>query len=299
MARQLKGKKPEAIVARKPKVILFGAPGTGKTWTSIEFPKVYYVACEDGATQPHYRKKLVNAGGLYFGKEEGSQDFKAVIDEMITLATIEHDYRTLVIDSFSKLYNIAASMAEAKVGSDFGKDKKEAQKPTKQLMMWLERLDMNVVLICHAKDSWKREGGQLVNLGATFDGWDKMEYDLDLVLEIQKQARYPSLAVVRKSRMEGFPMFTNFPWEFAEFAKRAGEETMRHAPKAFKVASPEQVAEVRRLVTLLKLDGSEWIDRVFAKAGIDAWSEMDEDRIGKVIAKLNDDIRGKNDGDES
>lgn len=296
MVRALKGKHPSQVEARKPKCIVFGEPNTGKTWESMNFPNVYYIDVESGATQPHYIKKLRDAGGIYFGRDDGAQDFQTVIEEIKTLATIEHDRLTLVIDSFSKLYNIAAATAEAKGGSDFGRDKKEANKPTRQLMMWLERIDMNVILICHAKQGWKREGTQLISLGNTFDGWEKQEYDLDLSLEIQKQGKYPSLAVVKKTRIEGFPSFSAFPWTYKEFALRAGEATMLHKPKVFATASVESVATVRRLVNLLKLEGSDWVERVFAKAGVTDWSEMDEDKVGKVIEKLNADINGLGNG---
>src|SRR5688572_1213897 len=165
MAKQLRARKPDAGSITKPKILIFGPPNVGKTWVSLDFPSVYYIDTEGGASLPQYQAKLEKAGGVYMGKEEGSQDFTTVINEIQTLATVKHDYLTSVIDSFSKLYNVAATIAEQKVGNDFGKDKKEAQKPTRQLLMWLERIDMNVVLICHAKEKWARHGKELVSEG--------------------------------------------------------------------------------------------------------------------------------------
>src|SRR5581483_10452762 len=216
MARTLKGKIPDTVKPSRIKAIVFGPPGVRKTSEALNFPSNYYIDTEGGATGPQYTARLIASGGVYFGKDEGSQDFPAVIDELRTLATVEHPYKTVTIDSFSKLYNIAAANAEARVGNEYGRDKKEAQKPTRQLMLWLERLDMNVLLICHAKEKWVRVGNQLTSAGKTFDGFEKMEYDLDLCLEILPNTGADPIAVVRKSRLTEFPQDGEFPWSFAE-----------------------------------------------------------------------------------
>jgi RecA/RadA recombinase len=175
---KLRAKTPTNETVTKPKVLIFGPPGCGKTWTALEFPRVYYIDTEGGASLPHYQERLRKAGGVYLGKEDGSNDFREVIREVQSLATTPHDYLTLVIDSFSKLYNLASAQAELAVGNDYGRDRKEANKPTRQLMIWLDKLDMNVVLICHQRDKWSKVGGELQNLGVTFDGFEKLEYDL-------------------------------------------------------------------------------------------------------------------------
>jgi hypothetical protein len=288
MARQLKARKPDAGQVTKPKVLIYGPPGVGKTTVSLDFPQVYFIDTEGGASLPAYQRKLADSGGVYFGKEEGSQDFGTVINEIQTLATVEHPYLTLVIDSFSKLYNLAAAQAELTVGNDFGKDKKEAQRPTRQLMSWLERLDMNVVLICHAKDKWERKGGQLVSTGQTFDGWDKMEYDFHLALYIDRGG-----ARVSKTRLEGFPRDATFPWSFAEFEKRAGGAVMLRPPKPVVVAGPEQVAEITRLLGLVKMPEG-WEEKVLNKAGVTSWAEMEADKCQACIDKLLESLKPGN-----
>lgn len=292
MARQLKARKPDAGKVSKPKFLIFGPPGVGKTWQALAFPKVYYIDTEGGADLAHYQKRLAEGGGVYFGKEEGSQDFRTVINEIQTLATVQHDFLTLVIDSFSKLYNIAAAYAEERVGNDFGKDKKEAQKPTRQLMLWLERLDMNVVLICHEKEKWERVttaggGKELVSGGKTFDGYDKMEYDFHLALRIER-----GKASVVKTRFEGFPKDHTFPWSFEEFAKRAGSAVMLAPPKQIVLPTPEQLAEISRLCDLLKVEEG-WTEKVFTKAGVGSWAEMDADKVQACIDTLQAKVKGE------
>ena len=71
----LKAKKPEEVAISKPKFLISGESGVGKTFFSLDFPKPYLIDVESGATRPQYQRKLQNVGGAYFGKEEGSQDW--------------------------------------------------------------------------------------------------------------------------------------------------------------------------------------------------------------------------------
>ena len=171
----LKGRKPEIVVAGKPKIMLSGKAGTGKSLFALNAPAPYLIDTEGGATREQYVKKLIANKGSYLGIEDGSQDFAEVIAQVRELATTKHEYKTLIIDSFSKLYNVEAAAAEERGGSDFGKDKREADKPTRKLLNWLGRLDMTVILICHQKDKWIRQGREIIMEGSTFDGYKKLD----------------------------------------------------------------------------------------------------------------------------
>lgn len=278
----LKAVKPEIVKPSKPKFLVSGKSGVGKTLFAMGFDTPYVIDVEGGAVRPQYMSRLIEGKGAYFGKEQGSQDFKLVIDEIRQLATTQHSYKTLVIDSFSKLYNMAAAIAEESVGNDFGRDKKEANKPTRQLMRWLEKIDMNVILICHQKDKWERKGKEVVYTGTTFDGWDKLEYDLDLWIEIQKVGKERSF-VVKKSRIEAFVEGMEFPLEHKKFAELYGEEIIKAPVQPLIMASAEQVAEIKKLVELVRLD-PEIIDKWMKKAGAEDWEEMSSEQIKKCIS---------------
>jgi KaiC/GvpD/RAD55 family RecA-like ATPase len=287
----LKGIKPEIIKASKPKFMLSGKAGTGKTMFSLNFPNVYLIDTEMGATREQYVKKLQQEGGAYLGPQQGSQDFREVINQVRELATTSHPYKTLVIDSFSKLYNLECAAAEERVGSDFGKDKREANKPTRQLIRWLERLDLSVVLICHQKDKWERRERELIMAGSTFDGFPKMEYDLDLWLEtkLTGNKRY---ATVVKSRIDSFPVGTDIDLDFKTFEKLYGAAIVEGPVKAITLATADQVAEIVRIVELLKMP-EEDCDKWLSKAQAVEWADLSQDNAVKFLDWLNKKMKGE------
>lgn len=281
----LKAIKPEVIDEGHAKMLLSGKSGVGKSFFALDWPMPYYIDTEGGAVRPEYRKKLAASGGAYFGKEQGSQDFNTVINELITLATTKHQYKTLILDSFSALYLRAASVAEEKVGSDFGKDKKEANRPTRQLMRWIDTMQMNVLMICHSKDKWERKrGAELSYAGTTFDGYDKLEYILDLWIELEKEGKNRSF-LVKKSRIASLPQDERFPLDFKKFAEIYGKEKIESAAVPLVMATTEQVQKIKRLLEFVKVEQS-FIDACFSKADVDSWEEMTSETIAKVIASI-------------
>jgi KaiC/GvpD/RAD55 family RecA-like ATPase len=286
----LKGIKPEIVKASKPKFMLSGKAGTGKTMFSLNFDKVYLIDTETGATREQYVKKLIASGGAYLGPTQGSQDFREVINQIRELATTVHPFKTLVIDSFSKLYNLECAAAEERVGSDFGKDKREANKPTRQLLRWLERLDMTVILICHQKDKWERRERELIMAGSTFDGFPKMEYDLDLWLETRLQGT-KRLATVVKSRIEGFPVGQDIALDYDTFKKLYGEAVVEGTVKAIVLATDDQVKEIKRLVELLKVPDDD-ADKWLAKFQAVEWEDLSKENAAKLLDYLTKMIQG-------
>ncbi len=271
----LKAKQPEKVIPNKPKFLISGESGVGKTFFALDFPKPYIIDTESGATRAQYQEKLKKSGGVYFGKDEGSQDFETIIQEVKTLVTEKHDYKTLIIDSFSYIYLLEAAIAEQEIGSDFGKDKKAAQKPTKQLIRWLDKLDMNVILICHSKAKWARKGKEVFQDGTTFDGWDKLEYILDLWIEIQKDGK---TFMIRKSRIESLPQGISMPLAYKSFADVYGKDIIEKEAKPADLATKSQLTTIKKLIKALNID-QEQIDKWFKKVDVDDWEEMTSTQI--------------------
>lgn len=254
--KKLRAGDPKSATPSKPKILIYGLPGAGKTWAAIDFPGVYYIDTEGGADLAHYTDKLKKSGAAYMGPSDGACDFPTLLDEVQQLATTKHQYKTLVIDSFSKLFNNQVAITQEGMEKRgevdaFGASKKQAIGYTRRLVSWLNRLDMNVILICHQKSQWK-DGKEV---GVTFDGWDKLEYELHLALRIQKLGA-DRKAFVGKTRLVPFPEGDSFPWSYAEFAKRFGQEIMEKEAVQTILATTDQVAEYKLLKGKLKFDAS-------------------------------------------
>lgn len=281
-----KGKKPELVKRGKPKFILSGKSGVGKTFLMLDFPKPFIIDCEGGAVEPQYVEKMKSVGGWYMGKEDGSQDFKTVIEQLKELATTKHDYKTLVIDSFSKLYNLTAAIAEETVGNVYAADKKAAQKPTRQLQIWMDRLDMTIALVCHSKDKWEK--GQPTGY-STFDGWDKLEFDLNLWIELILTGKKREL-VVRKSRIEGFILGNSYPADYDTFARLYGEDISLPREQLI-LATAEQVTEAKRLVGVFNVSEEDQ-KKALKKYDVDEYEELSSEQIKKIIDGLNSKLQG-------
>lgn len=290
MASKLKAVAPKAAEPSRPKILLFGRPNAGKTWAAVDFPGCYYIDTEGGAKEKRYIQKLEAAGGMYFGPEQGSTSFDEVMGQIRALATEEHQFKTVVIDSISKLFALeiareAERLANEGKKNEFGADKKPAVGYMRQLVAWLTRIDMNAILIAHHRAEWgKDKNGDRVEIGDTFDCWDKLEYELDLALYIVREGP-KHFARVRKSRLGEFPNGQMFPWSYDDFANLYGRSVIEGAVKTLVLASAAQVAEIHRLLGIVKVP-EDWQEKVFKKANVEAWAEMDSDKIDACIASL-------------
>jgi AAA domain len=287
----LKGIKPEVVKARKPHIMLSGEAGTGKTYFSLNWPAPYFIDTESGATREQYVKRLKEAEGVYFGPEQGSQDFQGVLGQIRELATTKHPYRTLVIDSFSKLYNLEAAAAEDRIGSDFGKDKREADKPTRKLLTWLERLPMNVILICHQKDKWERRERELIYVGSTYDGYKKLHYELDLWLQT-KMVGTKRFATIAKSRIDAFPAFTDINLDFPTFEKLYGASVIDEEVAPIILSTPEQVDQIKKLVEAIRITEEE-MDKYLAKLQATEIEDLSKENATKLLEYLTKRSKGE------
>lgn len=283
----LRAVKPGEVKPSKVKMLISGEPGTGKTWFSLEWPSVYLIDAEGGAVRKQYQEKLKKVNGLYFGQEHGAGSFDEVINEVKMLATTKHDRKTLIIDSFSHLYLNEAAEAEARVGDAFGKDKKEANKPTRQLLRWINKCDMNVILIAHNKAKWVRKGNEIYQDGNTFEGYPKLEYDLDLFIEILPGYK---TFLIKKSRIESLPQGDSMPLSFKHFAEIYGEDILNADVVPAEMATEEQISKIKTLIEMLNVS-PEQVASWFKKVDVEAWEEMTQVQIASLTEVLTKKIK--------
>jgi hypothetical protein len=201
-----------------------------------------------------------------------------VIAEVKSLLTEKHDYRTLVIDPITTLYNDLLEKCEQKVGTDFGRHYGEANKTMKRLANLIMALDMNVVVTAHAKTEY---GENLRKLGYTFDGWRQLDYWFDLVVELGKKGK-KRFAKVTKTRVDSFPDDEVFEWSYDAIKRRYDVAMLEKEANAIQLATTAQVREIKDLLGIVRLpEGT--VDKWFAKAGVDLWEDMPADVVAKCI----------------
>lgn len=288
MSTKLKAKPPEEVNPGKTKGMIFGASGVGKTWFALSFPAPIFMDTEGGADLAHYQARLKKSGGAYLGPKDGTLDFNFVIEQMQALATEKHPYKTLIIDSITKLYQTAIANEAERLGEKdaFGASKKPAIAGMRRLVNWAMKLDMNIWFVAHDTAEWgvDPKSGQRTEIGRVPDVWDKLIFELHLTLQAVK--RGPSrIAIVKKSRLLGFPDLEQFPLEFADFAQRYGKDYIEAETQQITFATGEQVAEIQRLLSVVKVTESE-IEKVWTKAGVESWNELSTEQAASTIAWL-------------
>lgn len=272
----LRAVKPTAIEKRL-KALFYGSAGVGKSIAAASFPKPYFIDTEKGIENDQYVNLLNKNGGVVFQ----TSDFDELMKEVKALLTEKHEYKTLVIDPLTTLYNDLLDKSAIKNGTEFGKHYNEANKRIKHLLNLLLRLDMNVIITSHAKNEY---GQNMAVLGQTFDCYKKLDYLFDLVFEIQKRGK-DRIGIVKKTRIETFPDGETFPFSYDEIAKRYGKEILERDAVAEVLASKEQVDRLRELVELYK-EPIEVVDKWLTKANAESFDEMNADIIEKLITHM-------------
>lgn len=272
----LRAVKPTSVQKRL-KALFYGGAGAGKTTAAISFPKPYLIDTEKGSENDQYTKLLQKNGGVVFQ----TSDFDELVTEIKSLLTEKHEYKTLVIDPLTTLYNDLLDKSAIKNGTEFGRHYAEANKRIKHLLNLLLRLDMNVIITSHSKNEY---GANLAVLGQTFDCYKKLDYLFDLVFEVQKRGK-DRVGLIKKSRIESFPDFEQFPFSYDEIARRYGREVLERDAVAETLANKEQVSRLKELIELFK-EPEENVAKWLTKANAESFDEMNEEVILKLIAHM-------------
>jgi len=276
----LRARKPEAVTKRL-KLFMFGPAGVGKTTAAIQFPNSYIIDAERGTE--NYDKLITASGSSVFQ----TTDVNEVVQEVKALLTEKHDYRTLVIDPITPIFNDLLEKCETQVGADFGRHYGAANKIMKRLANLIMNLDMNVIVTAHAKAEY---GENLRKLGYTFDGWRQLDYWFDLVVELGKKGK-KRMARVAKTRIETFPDEDVFEWSYDAIKKRYDASILEREAQQVALATPDQVKELKELLHVVRLpDGL--VDKWLAKAQVDTFEDMPADMINKCIEYVKNRLPG-------
>jgi hypothetical protein len=282
---RLRGIKPEKVEKRL-KALFYGAAGVGKTTAAIQFPQPYLIDTEKGASNEQYVNLLKKSGGVIFQ----TSDFSELINEIKALLTEKHEFKTLIIDPLTTVYNDLLDKSAAKHGTEFGRHYGEANKKMKELLNLLLRLDMNVIITAHQKNEY---GQNLSVLGQTFDCYKKLDYLFDLVFEIQKRGK-ERVAIIKKSRIESFPDGEYFPFSYKEISTRYGKDILEKDSIPESLATKEQIEELKFLIDLYH-ENPETVQKWLDKAEASTFEEVNYSIMEKLInhMKLKSDPKSK------
>jgi GTPase SAR1 family protein len=292
----LRAKTPEAK-SKRIKMMMFGPAGVGKTTAAIGWPSSVVIDMERGTDS--YHESLKKAGSVVFQTTNPDE----VKEEIKALMTEKHPYTTIIIDPVTILYGAIqekwtrifskyADTEKATELQDFGfRYWAKVKSDYKAIMRMLLTCDLNVILTAHQKDLYG-EGMKKVGLGS--DSMRGDEHIFDYIFQLTQDAKGRRMAVTRKERAEigrnKFP--AEFEWSYANFLIYYGKDALERESTPVPLATAEQVAEVKRLLSIVKVDES-WESDCLTKADVDTWEELTAEKMQKALDYLNKKKEGK------
>jgi len=283
----LKAQKPE-VKEKRLKMFVYGVAGVGKTLAALQFPNAYIIDCEKGTD--FYADTINKANSVVLQ----TLDPDEIKEELRQLLTTKHGYKTLIIDPITQVYNATqekwnkvfgkyAKTQEAKDVQDWGmRYWGKVKGDFKSIQRLILALDMNVIVTAHQKDVY---GTGFSKIGVTFDSMKGDDYFFDYVFRIEKKAQGQiRLAISAKERAEigknKFP--AQFDWSYDNFLKFYGKEILEKESTPVVMASVEQVATIKKLIDVVKIDDAA-ITKWFNKAKVEDFSEMTGEQITKCV----------------
>lgn len=290
----LKAKAPE-IKEKRLKMFVYGPAGVGKTTAAIQFPNAYIIDAEKGTD--------FYAGTINKAKSAVLQTLNIddVKEELKALATEKHNYKTLIIDPITQLYNNVQEKW-TRVFEKYAKNEKDGEIQDFGMRYWgkvkgdfkgLQRLmialDMNIIVTSHQKDVY---GGNFSKIGTTFDSMRGDDYLFDLVFQVERKNGDLMAHTIKERADMGKAKFPReFIWSYDNFKKFYGAEIIEKEATPVIMATEEQITRANKLIEVVKVD-DETVNKWLAKADVDSFDEMTGEQITKVIEFLEKKVEG-------
>jgi len=218
---------------RRLKAYIYGESGTGKTVTSLQFPNPVVVDMERGTE--HY----AGTGKFKFDvlRTTSPTTVKQAIDELIKEPL---DYKTLVIDPITVFYDQVMDQHILRKRKRSGNpsdtlaplDYKPIHGEMKNFINKLIALDMNIIITAHSATMYSNDPGEFMKIvGTKPDGYKKLPYMMDVVLELTIAKDGKRIANVIKDRTNKLP--DQFEFTYNKMAEYFGIDELERSPVQF------------------------------------------------------------------
>lgn len=146
---------------------------------------------------------------------------------------------------------------------------------------------MNVIITSHAKARWVRtrdaQGRDTATQdGITFDCYPKLDYLFDLAFEVSRRGQ-DLVGIVRKTRLDAFPLGEVFPFNYQEIATRYGREILERDSMPVELVSAEALSTLRDMLKV-RTDAEEIMDKMRKRAGAETDEELPADLVATALA---------------
>jgi energy-coupling factor transporter ATP-binding protein EcfA2 len=203
------------------------------------------------------------------------------------------DRITVAIDHVSALQQEANLRHNPTGESDYGRANARATSEWRAIREFCKSQDFNLVCVAHVKPKFENN----VQSGTQPDGAKNIEGDMGIVLQLRRANSYPSNALVMKWRRDPEDsrgkVPQSFPLTLESFCKIEGSGALDRTREPIQLATDEQLAQMEKMLNVVKVpegDVAKW----FKKAGVESFSEMPSETIGKCIAFCQDLLKTAN-----
>lgn len=202
------------------------------------------------------------------------------------------DITTLAIDHLTTLQQESINRHNPGAVDDFGRSYDKATREWRKIRELVRLGDFNLFCTAHMKSKYEKK--EVV--GLTTDASKNIEADFSIVLYLRHGNGYPSSAYVHKwRRLPDDPRGVivrgdTFPFTMDDFISRHGCGLDGKRVEIV-MATPEQAAEVDRLLQVVKLpEGT--VQKWLAKAKAESWLDFTKDDLAKCLDYLKGLVNG-------
>jgi hypothetical protein len=280
---------PDETLSLWLRVLLFGKPGTGKTYLGLHFPDLLVLDTERGADA--YKDR-------FDFDQRIIRSIPNLMEQIEFLESGNHKYKTVMVDSLSDIFDYHQDMSAKQLGGE-GVPETEAgislyrfelsdyrfvNSDYRETLRRITMLNMNVICTAQEKDEYKK-GGIMVPTGKLIAaaGKEVERYFETVVRLYTKESEYCGWCT--KDRTGKVPMLKEFEPSYDYFASLLGEKVITQEPKPTDRCSKEQRKAIAELQEKLELSSST-LRKALSGYKADKTTNLTREQADELISRL-------------